>query len=87
MLKVSQKDTAKGGWVMNAVELKAEMVRHGDTSRTLAMALGISRQRFSAKLNEKDGAEFTQWEIAAIVRRYDLSAEQTKLIFFASNVS
>ena len=48
---------------MNAIELKAEMVRHGDTSRTLAMALGISRQGFSAKLNEKDGAEFTQGKL------------------------
>lgn len=71
---------------MNVNELKAEMIRHGDTGETLANVLGISPQTFSKKIND-NGAEFNQSEIAAIKSRYDLSPEQLNNIFFASEVS
>jgi hypothetical protein len=63
------------------------MILHGDTGNTLAKALGISPQRFSAKINERNGAEFTQGEIMAIKERYNLSADDIDDIFFSKKVS
>ena len=60
---------------------------YGDTNATLAAAVGCSPQRFSAKINEKDGAEFTQGEIGRIIRRYRLTNDETHAIFFARLVS
>lgn len=68
---------------MNKNALKAKMVLHGDTGATLSEALGISRQTFSAKINEKDGAEFTQGEISIIKTRYSLTPDEISNIFFA----
>lgn len=68
---------------MNTNLLKSKMVLHGDTGATLAAALDISRQQFSAKLNETNGAEFTQREIAAIKERYELTSQEIDDIFFA----
>lgn len=67
---------------MNDKLLRSEMVLHGDTNAALAEYLGISRQRFSAKLNETGGAEFTQSEIKKIRNRYDLSDVEVVKIFF-----
>lgn len=72
---------------MNKKLLQAKMKIHGDTSATLANAVGCSPQRFSAKINAKDGAEFTQGEIGRIIRRYHLNEEETHAIFFADVVS
>lgn len=72
---------------MNRNELIAEMKRHGDRQEDLAEYIGISPQRFSMKVNGKDGAEFTRPEIQKIQEKYNLSAEQVFIIFFASNVS
>lgn len=72
---------------MNKQELKAVMVRHGDNGTDLAEHLGINRSTFSAKLNEANGGGFTQKEIAKIVERYNLSAEEIGAIFFAECVS
>lgn len=58
------------------------MVLFGDTQGELADVLGISQQRLSAKINETNGAEFTQKEIKAIKERYNLTSEETALIFF-----
>ena len=58
------------------------MVLFGDTNETLAAALGISPQRLSAKINAKDGAEFVQREIKVMRNRYQLTDEETGLIFF-----
>ena len=63
------------------------MALHGDTGNDLAKALGLSPQRFSAKINEKNGAEFTQHEIQKIKDRYNLSAEDIEAIFFNKKVS
>lgn len=62
------------------------MVLHGDTNKTIAEALGIGENSFSAKIND-NGTEFKQKEIAIIKRRYNLSAEEVDAIFFAEEVS
>ena len=62
--------------------LKSVMVLHDDTQETLAEYLGISAPTLSLKMNETNGAEFTQGEIQKIIKRYDLTAEQTMKIFF-----
>lgn len=67
---------------MNKNMLKSVMVLHGDTQETLAEYLGISAPTLSLKMNETNGAEFTQGEIKKIIKRYDLTAEQTLQIFF-----
>lgn len=72
---------------MNARLLKSKMVLHGDTNVTLAEALGITPQRLSAKLNEWEGAEFTQGEIIIIKDRYDLTPEEVDAIFFMQKSS
>ena len=72
---------------MNKNELGAMMKRHGDTGGSLAEYLGISRSTFSAKLNETNGAEFTQGEIAMIKFKYSLSPDEIDAIFFAQKVS
>lgn len=73
--------------MLNKKELEAEMKRFGDTGGTLANFLGIARGTFSAKLNETNGAEFTQGEIAKIKERYSLSPESVIIIFFNQKVS
>ena len=45
---------------MNKNLLESEMKKHGDTGTMLASFLGMARSTFSAKINETNGAEFTQ---------------------------
>lgn len=71
---------------MNKAALKSVMVLHGDGNKELAECLGISEQSVSAKINE-NGTEFKQGEIAKIIERYNLTAEQIEAIFFAAEVS
>lgn len=68
---------------MNKKQLRSVMVLHDDTNQTLAEYLGITDSTLSMKMNETNGAEFTQGEIQKIINRYDLTAEQTMLIFFS----
>lgn len=68
---------------MNKNLLVSKMKLHGDTNAMLASAIGISPQRFSAKLNEYQGAEFTQGEILKIRERYHLTDDEVVNIFFA----
>ena len=63
------------------------MKLHGDTGTSLSRFLGMARSTFSAKLNETNGAEFTQGEISKIKDKYELSAIETVDIFFAQEVS
>ena len=72
---------------MQKNELVSVMKKHGDRQEDLANHIGISPQRFSAKINEKDGAEFTKGEIAKIKEKYNLTAEQVDTIFFTQDVS
>lgn len=67
---------------MNKNLLRSVMVLHNDTNITLAEYLGISDSTLSLKMNETNGAEFTQGEIKKIIQRYNLTAEQTLQIFF-----
>lgn len=67
---------------MNKRLLKSFMARFGDTGATLAKALGISETRFSAKINEKNGAEFTKSEIGEMIERYHLNESDIRNIFF-----
>lgn len=72
---------------MNKNLLESEMKKHGDTGTVLASFLGMSRSTFSAKINETNGAEFKQGEIAKIKMKYSLDAEKIDKIFFDPNVS
>ena len=72
---------------MNPNKLRSLMVLHGETAKALSEAMGIAPQTFSAKLNARDGAEFTQSEIAFIKERYELSAQDVDDIFFNPVVS
>lgn len=71
---------------MDKALLRSIMVLHGDTNKTLADYLNISERSISDKINE-NGTEFKQGEIAAIIKRYDLSEEQVSRIFFSQKVS
>lgn len=72
---------------MNKNLLESEMKKHGDTGTMLASFLGMARSTFSAKINETNGAEFTQREIVKIKKKYSLDAEKIDKIFFAPKVS
>lgn len=72
---------------MNKPLLKAAMAEFGDTQKSLSSAMGISLSRFNAKLNERDGAAFTQTEMAFIIKRYGLSNDRAMRIFFSGAVS
>ena len=67
---------------LNKLKLEAVMKLNGDNGTLLSAFLGIARSTFSAKLNETNGAEFTQGEIAKIKTKYDLSAQEIDDIFF-----
>ena len=68
---------------MNKLRLESVMKIHGDTGTSLAVYLGMARTTFSAKINETNGAEFTQGEISAIKEKYKLTPEDIVNIFFA----
>lgn len=72
---------------MNKLKLESVMRLHGDTGTSLATFLNIARTTFSAKINETNGAEFTQGEIAKIKEKYSLNPNEVVEIFFESNVS
>lgn len=73
--------------MINKNLLKSKMVLFGDTNETLADVIGITHNRLSAKINEWNGAEFTQSEIKGIKERYNLTNDEVDKIFFADNVS
>ena len=72
---------------MNKNMLRSVMALHGDTGNSVAQCLGLSRARFSDKINEKNGAQFTQREIEILRNRYSLSATELEMIFFDRKVS
>lgn len=67
---------------MNKLKLLAVMAEHGEKQSELASALGISRVTLSKKINERRNAVFTQPEISAIKKRYQLSDTDISAIFF-----
>lgn len=72
---------------MNKRLLRAEMILHGDTNKTLADYLGISVATLSNKINETYSAEFNQGEMNEIRQRYSLDNEKFIDIFFNHDVS
>lgn len=71
---------------MNKNQLESVMKLHGDTGTALAEYLEIARSTFSAKINETNGAEFTQSEMAKIKNKYSLSPDEMVNIFFTRGV-
>lgn len=65
---------------MNTQALKAAMALHGDTLADLSRTIGTTPGTASLKCTGK--SEFTQNEIQAIVKRYNLTDEQVVNIFF-----
>lgn len=72
---------------MNKAKLESMMKLNRDIGQTVADYLGIARTTFSSKINETNGAEFTQGEICKIKERYALSAMEVDEIFFTTKVS
>lgn len=72
---------------MNRLLLRSLMILNGDNNSSLGRFLGLTRNTVANKINEKNGAEFTQSEIAKIVERYNLTGEQVMSIFFTSGVA
>ena len=72
---------------MNKRLLRAEMLLHGDTNKSLADYLGIAESTLSNKINESRGAEFSQNEMNGIRKRYSLSNEKFINLFFNPSVS
>ena len=72
---------------MNKNEFISVMKKYGDNQSDVAAYIGISLQRFNAKLNETGGAEFTQGEIQKVKEKYNLSSEEVNKIFFEDYVS
>lgn len=70
---------------MNKNLLISVMKKQGDTQAMLADAMGLSLSRFNAKLNERDGAAFTQTEMNFIIHRYDIDGDMAMQIFLARN--
>lgn len=66
---------------LNKQLLASVLAKNGDTQSDLAKVLGLSLSRTNAKINETDGAQFTQNEIAAIKKAYTLTAKEIDEIF------
>lgn len=60
--------------------LKSKMVLNNDTTIALAKCLGVNRQNVSVKVNGK--RDFKQTEIAKIIKRYNLSDQEIRAIFW-----
>lgn len=65
---------------MNIALLKSKMALHGDSQTDLAEALDITKNTMTNKMQKKN--EFKQSEIDLIAKRYDLTADELKEIFF-----
>lgn len=72
---------------MDINKLKSKMALYGDNGGDLAEYLSISRSTLSGKMNETNGAEFTQNEILKIKERYQLTGSEVDEIFFNAKVS
>ena len=72
---------------MNKNLLMSVLAKNGDTQADLADVLGLSLSRTNAKINETDGAQFYQNEIASIKKHYKLTAREVDSIFFTVKVS
>ncbi len=69
---------------MNKRKFLAMLAAHGENQAILSNALGMSRITLSRKISENHNSVFTQPEIIAIKKRYDLSCEEVDDIFFTN---
>lgn len=67
---------------MNANLLRSKMALHGDMQVDLAKELNITAMGLSNKMNQK--TDFKQSEIDFISKKYDLTADEIKEIFFSN---
>ena len=67
---------------MDKFELEKVMHENGDTTKTMAVFLGISVTSFYNRKNERKGSQFTQKDISAMAKRWKLSPERLQKIFF-----
>ena len=72
---------------MNKNLFRSVMIEHGDNYDSLSKAMQITTSALCNKINEKTGNGFTQPEILAIKKRYNLSPSQIDEIFFSIEVS
>ena len=76
--------------MINKKLLKSKMALYGDDQNALAVALGITIQRLSAKMNAKQvtekvkAAAFTLAEVRIIMERYSLTPEEVVAIFLTT---
>ena len=70
----------RGEITMDTNLLKSKMVLKGDTQNDLANALDVSRATLSFKMNQR--TNFKQSEIDIITKRYELSSDEIRQIFF-----
>ena len=70
---------------MNKDKLIGKIKENGENQEVLAQAMGLSRTTLNAKINGR--ACFTQPEIMAIKKRYNLSDNDLNAIFFEDVVS
>lgn len=69
----------------NTIELRVEMLRHGDKDKDLANYLGITKASMSHKINNH-----TPWladEVQKVAIKYALEPKRVCEIFFADMVS
>lgn len=67
---------------MNTNLLKGKLRELGLTQADAAAQLGVSLSRFNAKLNKREGAEFSLGELKALKVLLALTGEQVDQIFF-----
>lgn len=70
---------------MDKTAMRIAMTKHHDTQETLAEALEMQVSGLNARINGK--VDFRAGEILRIVKRYNLSPEETTEIFFNEEAS
>lgn len=65
---------------MDKAAMRSTMAKHSDTQEKLAEALNMQISGLSARINGH--IDFRAGEISKIVKRYDLSSQETMEIFF-----
>lgn len=71
--------------MLSVKDLKAEIVRNGETVKSVALKLGIDRGTFYRKMNGV--SDFTRADIQKLVETLKLSNADAMRIFFADEVA
>ncbi len=67
---------------MNTNMLKGKLRENGLTQEDMAAKMGVSLSRFNAKVNARQGAEFSLGELRAMKGLLGLTGKQMEQIFF-----